>query len=193
MLVDYDTISEGDWKYTDLDFFPNNDALYWKDMGEGEETAKQAEKTTWRRVSDVYPKKKLFGKGISSDDIAQGGLGNCWFMSAAAAVAEIPGRLDKVFATEENALNKNGIYAFNFYTLGVPHAVIIDDYLPLKDNGNGTYGTLFAKLSTDDKEALWAPLLEKAFAKYHGNYEKIVGGQTERAVRTLTGAPGVTT
>ena len=26
--------------------------------------------------------------------------------------------------------SRNGIYALNFYTLGVPHTVIIDDYMP---------------------------------------------------------------
>lgn len=37
--------------------------------------------------------------------------------------------------------------------------------------------------------SLWAPLLEKALAKYHGNYKHIVGGDSRRAARTLSGAP----
>jgi hypothetical protein len=32
-------------------------------------------------------------------------------------------------------------------------------------------------------------VLEKAFAKFHGSYEEIVGGLTETAMRDLTGAP----
>lgn len=119
-------------------------------MGEGAETADNAAKTVWKRVSDIFPNKTLFGKGISPDDIKQGGLGNCWFMSAASAIAEKPGRLDQAFATRENTLNKNGIYAFNFWTLGIPHTVIIDDYLPLVPDGQGNFKTQFAKLSTDD-------------------------------------------
>lgn len=55
-------------------------------------------------------------------------------MSAAAALAEVPGRMEAVFLNksgENNSLNKAGVYAVNFYTLGVPHTVVIDDYLPL--------------------------------------------------------------
>jgi len=36
---------------------------------------------------------------------------------------------------------------------------------------------------------MWTAVLEKAFAKYHGNYKHIVGGDPGFAVRTMTGAP----
>ena len=52
-------------------------------------------------------------------------------MSAAAALAEEKGRLESIFLNTE--VNANGVYAVNFYTLGVPHTVIVDDYLPLYD------------------------------------------------------------
>jgi len=39
----------------------------------------------------------MFGDGISADDIIQGDLGNCWFLAAASALAEWPGRLEKIF------------------------------------------------------------------------------------------------
>ena len=38
-------------------------------------------------------------------------------------------------------------------------------------------------------DSLFVPLLEKAFAKYHGNYAHTVGGDSRRAARTLSGAP----
>ena len=40
-----------------------------------------------------------------------------------------------------------------------------------------------------DDSALWMPLLEKAFAKYYGNYERIAGGNPMKAVRALNGSP----
>jgi len=40
--------------------------------------------------------------------------------------------------------------------------------------------------------AVWAPIMEKAFAKYHGNYGHIVGGDSRMAARTLSGAPYTT-
>ena len=107
-------------------------------------------------------------------------------MSGASVLAEIPGRVEKVFLNPDNTISANGIYAVNFYTLGLPHTVIVDDYLPLYDNGSG-YRTLFASVSED--KGLWGPIIEKAFAKYHGNYEHIVGGDPNYSVRTLAGSP----
>ena len=46
------------------------------------------------------------------------------------ALAEVPGRLEKLLVDQSNELNANGIYAFNLYALGMPTSVIIDDYLP---------------------------------------------------------------
>ena len=65
-------------------------------------------------------------------DIRQGVIGNCWFMAAASALAEKPGRLEKIFLNTSDRLNPYGIYGINFYSLGVPHTVIIDDFLPLQ-------------------------------------------------------------
>lgn len=117
----------------------------------------------------------------------QGSIGNCWFLSAIAALSEIPGRIERVFVSQKNELSKNGIYAVNFWTLGVPHTVIVDDYIPLEQNWKGEWVGVFAKISPDS--AVWGPILEKAFAKYHGNYAHIVGGDSRLAARTLSGAP----
>ena len=40
-----------------------------------------------------------------------------------------------------------------------------------------------------DDNSLWSPILEKAFSKYWGNYRHTVGGNPEKAIRTLIGAP----
>ena len=40
---------------------------------------------------------------------------------------------------------------------------------------------------TADKE-LWTMIFEKAWAKLHGSYESIEGGETEDALQYLTGA-----
>ena len=37
--------------------------------------------------------------------------------------------------------------------------------------------------------SLWVSILEKAFAKYHGNYSHIKGGSPQHAIRTLLGGP----
>lgn len=83
--------------------------------------------TTWTRAVDMGSNGTLFGDGISVDDINQGYIGNCWFMAAASALAEVPGRLESVFLNTDNALNAQGVYAVNLYALGVPHTVVVDD------------------------------------------------------------------
>ena len=74
--------------------------------------------------------------------------------------------MEKVFLNKNNTLDSEGIYAVRFYTLGVPHHVVIDDYLPLS---NGA--TMFSSPGYDG--SIWTAILEKAFAKYHGNYNHI--------------------
>ena len=104
-------------------------------------------------------------------------------MSSASAIAEYPGRMEKIFLNNVNEVSSNGIYAVNFFTLGVPHTIVIDDYLPLRDDGNAIYASVAAD------GAFWGPILEKAFAKYHGNYSHIEWGDPAMAIRTMYGAP----
>ena len=128
------------------------------------------------------PEFTYFGRdGVNPHDIFQGNIGNCWFMHGASAVAERPGRLEKVFLNSE--LSSNGIYGFQFYVLGVPATVLIDDEMPLSAGG----AAVFAKVSKDG--ALWGPLLEKAFAKMHGTYEAIIAGDPEHSIEVMSGAP----
>ena len=102
-------------------------------------------------------------------------------MHGASAVAAKPGRIERVFLNDE--LSNNGIYGLNFYALGVPTTVLIDDTMPLDASGN----LIFARESKDG--ALWGPILEKGFAKLSGTYENIVGGDPIISIQTLTGAP----
>ena len=110
-------------------------------------------------------------------------------MAAASALAEDPKRLKSVFVNEDDeatgGISHNGIYAINMYALMMPVTLTIDDRLPLK---KGTNRTLYANIGRD--KSVWGPLYEKAFAKYHGSYEALVGGNPEKALNTIAGAPG---
>ena len=114
-------------------------------------------------------------------------------MAAASALAEKTRRLERIFLNVNGETNKNGIYAVNLYTLGVPHTVIVDDWLPLQEvtqeDGSKAYETLFAHITED--QSMWNVILEKAFAKLAGNYQHLVSGDPREATRTLTGAPSL--
>ena len=77
-----------------------------------------------------------------------------------------------------------GIYALNFYALGLPVTITIDDYIPYLTQ----YGPPFVGAGPD--KSLWGALVEKALAKMHGSYEAIQGGVPIEGVRRLTGYPG---
>ena len=95
--------------------------------------------------------------------------------------------MEKVFLNIDNTMSANGIYGVNLFTLGVPHTIIVDDFIPVKSDGQGGFNTHASKVGEDG--SLWGAILEKAFAKYHGNYHHSIGGNPAMSVRTLYGAP----
>ena len=185
-LDDFYTLLKSKKAYSDDDFTPDTSAVYWSDI---DTLTDQVLKTPikWERAGKLGGGRTLFGKGISPDDINQGQVGNCWFMAAASSVAEMPGRLEKTFLNTETKLNEAGIYAVNLYTLGVPHTVIVDDYVARVDWGDAQLADFFAMTGVD--KSMWGVLLEKAYAKSVGNYWHLHGGVIKYGVRTLTGAP----
>jgi hypothetical protein len=54
----------------------------------------------WRRPEEfIKGEIKIFDKDIEPNDILQGELGNCYFLSSLAALAEWPDRIRKLFIT----------------------------------------------------------------------------------------------
>ena len=167
----YDLLASGK-VYSDDDFTPDTSAVYWKEIdtfGGNDELAKM--KLTWKRATQIPGNHTLFGKGISPDDAIQGELGNCWFIAAATAIADTdPGLVKKAFLNTSNQLNASGIYAVDLYTLGVPHTVVVDDFMARSLSKDGSkIENAFGNVGSTDR-SLWAPILEKAFAKSVGNY-----------------------
>lgn len=64
---------------------------------------------------------------------------------------------------------------------GAPVNVIIDDYFPTKNQA--------AVFTSAHGNELWVLILEKVWAKLHGCYHRIIGGQCHQTFRDVTGAP----
>lgn len=101
------------------------------------------------------------------------------------SVAWRPNLIKKLF--DSNRVSQAGIYTVKLYIRGKPWLIQIDDEM-LFEKGNNPQNLRFAKFDPKSN-SLWAPLLEKAFAKVKGNYYNTIAGIPENSLRILTGAP----
>lgn len=130
-----------------------------------------ASKITWRRAAEVFGvQPRLFVDGVAPGDVVQGALGNCYLISAAAAMAAADGEaLRSLFSPPD--WSEAGIYTVRLVVGGSVAHVTVDDYLPVWRES----GTLCFSRPSQPGE-LWGSLLEKALAKLCGCYEALVGG-----------------
>jgi calpain-15 len=61
----------------------------------------------------------LFEKGIEPNDIRQGALGDCYFLSSLSVIAEEGRRIEKLFHDKGPGANAQGIYACNITKNGL--------------------------------------------------------------------------
>ncbi|KAJ1304226.1 hypothetical protein OPQ81_008623 [Rhizoctonia solani] len=158
------------------------------------------------RVTQIFEEPQFFIDGANSSDVAQGYLGNCWFMSAVSTVATMDGLINRICVDMDEEV---GVYGFLFYRDSGWVDIIIDDLLytripkfeelwgDMKDlfhddkdkfDTRARVGgkTLFFSRSKTENET-WLPLLEKAYAKLHGDYQSLEGGWDSEAIEGMTG------
>jgi len=142
------------------------------------------EKYNWCRAEDILSSKnfQVFEEGISPDDILQGSIGDCYFLSAIGSLCKFSRYIDKLFFTKEKT--KEHLYGVYIYLNGSWKLVLIDDFLPY----SGKHFKKFAFSASSGKE-LWVAFLEKAWAKINGSYAKIgCGGSPTEVFDILTEA-----
>lgn len=122
----------------------------------------------------------IIENGIQPEDIYQGRLGDCYFLSSISALAEHESRVKRLLLSQQSS--KNQAYAVALNVCGDWQVVFLDDYFPV-------LGNKIAFCHTKSAE-IWSMLLEKAYAKINGGYWNIgTGGFAEDALKDLTGAP----
>ncbi|KAF5004726.1 hypothetical protein FDECE_8795 [Fusarium decemcellulare] len=166
-----------------------------------------------KRVHQIF-EQPTFMERIQGDDIRQGNLSNCWLMAGLVALAGIPAAVKQSCVSYDT---KIGVYGFVFYRDGEWIYSIVDDKLYLKSpcwDSPSTHRDLLEQVGRDGTETIyrktyqtgskslffgqckdqnetWVPLIEKAYAKAHGDYSSLAGGWTGEGLEDLTG--GVTT
>jgi hypothetical protein len=186
--------SSGAW--TDDQFPPNQHSILaqdkngnfldrdqWENNPGIEDEVGELSHIAWKRIPELFGKNfKVFEGKIEAEDILQGNLGNCYFLSGIAAVAEYPRIIEDLFRTKEPNIDK-GYYEVVLFIDGRWTIVPVDDYMPVNKFTNNL---LFTR--TNGRE-IWVILLEKAWAKVNGGYINISGGFTSESLNTLTGFP----
>ena len=135
------------------------------------------EKLKWARAEEILNTQnyQVFIEGTSADDIIQGSIGDCYFLSAIGSLCKFPKLINRLFYTKEKT--KEHEYGIYIFINGLWELVLVDDYFPYA----GSHFKQFAFGSSRGNE-LWLSLLEKAWAKINGCYAKIGCGGTPNEV-----------
>jgi calpain-15 len=180
--IDFQNVIRRGKLFEDPQFPAHMDSILDKSM-QHNSRVKKWETLTWLRPRDVYGRGNyaLFDS-IDPSDIKQGDCGDCYFLSGLASLAESPDRVRSLFLTQE--LNEAGCYALKFYIGGEPVTVVVDDRFPYCQHKEQ-----WAFTRTSSSNEIWVLLIEKAWAKIFGSYQRIEAGLTGESFPALTGCP----
>ena len=148
--------------------FPHSPASLFIDPGQPHQPSwLEAE---WVRVGSVVPSSALFAPPMTADDIRQGRLGNCWFLSALAVLTL---RQSLVFACFVSPTEQpSGVYAVRFFRDGQQRVVVVDDFIPAMEVDSGAQppaqqATQWQPLFAQQREgghSIWSLIIEKGTA-----------------------------
>jgi len=138
---------------------------------------------TFQQVSQQIKKPfAIIGpSGISFDDIEQGALGNCYFLSALASIANQDPKIIEDMFVERDLWSQN-IFKTKWLLNGKQTTMAVDNMIPAGD-GN----TYFTHGSPTGE--WWPVVLAKTWAKIFGSYKLVEGGSAITVIAAITQSP----
>ena len=140
---------------------------------------------SWAKLGEILDPSKLSvlkNTQKLSQDVVQGELGDCYFLSVLAALAEEPNIINKLVDPKEKG--NNGFFTANVIIHGEPVKIIVDDAFPVANDSKLAFAGI-----NEQSGNIWPLVLEKAWAKCNRSYEDIIPGNSADAFEFLTPAP----
>ncbi|CBZ12109.1 putative calpain-like cysteine peptidase [Leishmania major strain Friedlin] len=139
---------------------------------------------TWPRIADVYPEgltQPLLPDYPKASDMASSAGDLTYLAPFLAALSRHPPLLHRLFQTKMHPVRAPYRFVF-FDPNSVPVTVEIDDRIPCDVNG-------VPRFTVSPSGAWWPLLVERAYAKYVGGYERFDQCTSHETLRDLTGRP----
>jgi hypothetical protein len=146
-----------DCMFVDPNFPPSWSSLF------GPDNAKMSSEITWRRLSEILTKPRLFSVGGKVADLKLGRFTPPWFVNILAALQLVPEMEDMITPGSDGWMY--GCYTVRMFVDGAWAFVVVDDFIPC-DTDTGKPLTIFPQTGGD----VYAVILEKALAKLEGSY-----------------------
>ena len=208
---------ENELKWEDPEFGPqkndngqgSKNAIYGE-YGTAESLGVNVDNISWYGIKEINEDATFFYDGTESNDVMQGALGDCWFISALSVIAtkdyllrgefnksiledgkideeEIKMMSEGIYPPIFHSFATKGIYCFRFYKNFKWRYILVDDRIPCYSvyNENQTKKPIFAHCRLSNE--FWVPLIEKAYAKLHGSYTALVSGCIDDGLVDMTG------
>lgn len=159
-----------------------------------------------RRVSDLFESPVFYSGTTKSAEIVQGEVQDCYLVSALSSMTSVAGLVEGFCVARDEVV---GVYGFIFYRDCYWVPVIVDDLLFTRVPKYEQLAAVEKELYHFDKEKYnstarkggeslyfskcgksgetWVPLVEKAYAKLHGDYASVGFGRPCDAIEDMTG------